>query len=102
MYCTERSEQAPLLIVRSVCAGSLFIVAARFPSQELTLAEFEPYRTARTTGSFPQHLPRRLFASSTRAYFAARSPHPSVRAVGGIPPRKSASGLANEMVRSGR
>lgn len=42
-----------------------------------TLAEFETYRTGTV---FSSHLPpRRLFASSTRAYFAARSSHPSVR-----------------------
>lgn len=44
-----------------------------------TLPEFEPYRTGTV---FSSHLPpRRLFASSTRAYFAARSSRPSVRSL---------------------
>lgn len=44
-----------------------------------TLAEFETYRTGTV---FSSHLPpRRLFASSTRAYFTARSSRPSVRSL---------------------
>lgn len=72
-----------------------------------TLAEFEPYRT----GTFFPYICRRGPAQPARILLRAHRIRPSVRpfvhcvtcvcAVGGTPPRKSASGPANEPLRAG-